>query len=74
MSKISHTRSYTYQLIDANQEEITGRFYEAEMQRAKFPAKFLIEEIGRKRKDGKVHVKWYGKSERTWENEKDLDK
>ena len=55
-SKITNTDPWTYVIIDLNGEEITGTFYEEELQTTS-QEKFRIEKI-LKRKGDKFHVKW----------------
>ena len=56
LSKIKNTVPWTYFVSELNGEEITGRFYEKELQETS-QEKFRIE-IVFKRKDDKLYVKW----------------
>ena len=55
VSKIKNTVPWTYVMSDLNGEEITGRFYEKELQKTS-QKKFRIEKI-LKRKGDKLYVK-----------------
>ena len=55
VSKIKNTVPWTYVISDVNGEEITGTFYEKELQKAN-QEKFRIEKV-LKRKGDKLHVK-----------------
>ena len=57
-SKIKNTVPWTYVVSDLNGEEITGSFYEKELQKTS-QEKFRIEKV-LKRKDDKLYVKWKG--------------
>ena len=59
-------------LCDLNGEEITGSFYEKELQKTN-QKDFRIEKV-LKRKDNKLHIKWKGcnKSFNSWIKKKDL--
>ena len=59
-------------MSDLNGEEITGSFYEKELQKTS-QKKFRIEKV-LKRKCDKLYVKWkgYNNSFNNWINEKDL--
>ena len=56
VSKIKNTVSWTYVVSDLNGEEITGSFYEKELQKIS-QEKFRIEKV-LKRKGDKLYVKW----------------
>ena len=58
---------------DLNGEEITGSFYEKELQKTS-QEKFRIEKV-LKRKDDKLYVKWKGYNNRfsSWIDKKDLE-
>ena len=58
VSEIKYTVPWTYVVSDLNGEEITGSFYEKELQKAS-QEKFRIEKV-LKRKGGKLYVKWKG--------------
>ena len=73
VQRVFFTCPLTYELRDLNGERIEGRFYEAEMQKTKFPEIYLIENI-LKEKDGKYLVKWMGFDEPTWEDKKKFPK
>ena len=72
VSKIKNTVSWAYVINDLNGEEITGTFYEKELQRTN-QKEFRIEKVI-KRKGDKLYVKWkdYDNSFNRWINEKDL--
>ena len=58
VSKIKNTVPWTYVVCDLNGEEITGSFYEKELQKTS-QEKFRIEKV-LKRKGDKLCVKWKG--------------
>ena len=58
VSKIKYTVPWTYAVSDLNGEEITGRFYEKELQKPS-QEKFRIEKV-LKWKGDKLYVKWKG--------------
>ena len=58
ISKIKNTVPLTYVISDLNGEEITGSFYEKELQKTS-QKEFRIEKV-LKRKGDKLHVKWKG--------------
>ena len=58
VNKIKNTVAWTYVINDRNGEEITGTFYEKELQKTD-QKKFRIEKVI-KRKGDKLHVKWKG--------------
>ena len=58
IKKVKKTAPWTYVINDLNGEEITGTFYEKELQKAN-QEEFRIEKII-KRKDDKLYVKWKG--------------
>ena len=68
INKIKNTVPWTYAISDLNGEEITGRFYEKELQK-----EFRVEKV-LKRKCNKLYVKWkgYDDSFNSWINKKDL--
>ena len=72
VSKIKNTVPWTYVINDLNGEEITGRFYEKELQKTS-QKEFRIEEIIR-RKGDKLYVKWkrYDNCFNSWIDKKDL--
>ena len=72
ISKIKNTVSWTYNISDLNGEEITGSFYEKELQKTN-QKEFRIEKV-LKRKGDKLYVKWkgYNNSFNSWINKKDL--
>ena len=72
VSKIKNTVSWTYVINNINGEEITGTFYEKELQKTN-QQEFRIEKTI-KRKDDKLHVKWkgYDISFNSWIDKKDL--
>ena len=72
ISKVKNTVPWTYVINDLNEEEITGTFYEKELQKTN-QQEFRIEKII-KRKGDKLYVKWksYDKSFNSWIDKKDL--
>ena len=72
INKINNTVPWTYAISDLNGEEITGSFYEEELQKTS-QKEFRIEKV-LKRKGDKLHVKWkgYNNSFNSWINKKDL--
>ena len=72
VSKIKNTVPWTYVVSDLNGEEITGSFYEKELQKTS-QEKFRIEKV-LKRKGDKLYVKWkgYDNSFNNWIDKKDL--
>ena len=72
VNKIKNTIPWTYVISDLNGEEVTGRFYERELQKTS-QEKSRIEQVI-KRKGDKLYVKWkgYNNSFNSWINEKGL--
>ena len=72
ISKINNTVPWTYFISDMNGEDITGSFYEKELQSTNQQI-FKIEKII-KRKGNKLYVKWkgYDDSFNSWINKKDI--
>ena len=72
INKIKNTVPWTYAISDLNGEEITGSFYEKELQKTN-QEEFKIEKII-KRKSYKLYVKWKGNdySFNSWINKKDI--
>ena len=72
VSKTKNTVPWTNDMSLLNGEEITGSFYEKELQKTS-QKKFRIEKV-LKRKCDKLYVKWkgYNNSFNNWINEKDL--
>ena len=70
--KVKNTVPWTYVINDLNDEEITGTFYEKELQRIN-QEEFRIEKVI-KRKGDKINVKWkgYDNSFNSWIDKKDL--
>ena len=71
VSKINNTVPRTYDISDMNGEDITGSFYEKELQSAN-QQKYRTEKII-KRKGNKLYVKWkeYNDSFNSWIDKKD---
>uniref|UniRef100_A0A1Y1LQW2 Integrase catalytic domain-containing protein n=1 Tax=Photinus pyralis TaxID=7054 RepID=A0A1Y1LQW2_PHOPY len=71
--KVKVSNPTTYILEDSRKQEIKGRFYEQELQAAKFPDIHLVERVIR-RKGQKSFVKWLGfdSSHNSWISNKDL--
>ena len=72
VSKIKNKVSWIYVINDLNGEEITGTFYEKELQKTN-QKEFRIEKVI-KRKGDNLCVKWkgYDNSFNSWINKKDL--
>ena len=72
ISKTKNTVPWTYVINDLNGEEITGSFYEKELQKTN-QKEFRIEKV-LKRKSDELHVKWKGYDNRfnSWIDKKDL--
>ena len=72
VSKIENKVSWIYVINDLNGEEITGTFYEKELQKTN-QKEFRIEKVI-KRKGDNLYVKWkgYDNSFNSWINKKDL--
>ena len=72
ITKIKNTVPWTYVIDDLNGEEITGTFYEKELQKID-QQKFRIESVIKKKGD-KLYVKWkgYDDSFNSWIDKKDL--
>ena len=70
VSKIENTVPWTYVISDWNGEEITGSFYEKELQKTS-QKEFRIEKV-LKRNGDKLYVKWkgYDNSFNSWINKK----
>ena len=74
IKKVENIVPWTYVINDLNGEEVTGTFYEKELQKTS-QEEFRIEKVI-KRKDGKMYVKWkgYDNSFNSWIDKKDLIK
>ena len=74
IKKVKNTVPRTYVINDLNGEEITGTFYEKELQKRNQEG-FRIEKVI-KRKGNKIYVKWKGcdNSFNSWIDKKDLIK
>ena len=72
INKIKNTGPWSYAISDLNGEEITGRFYEKELQKTN-QNKFILEKV-LKRKGDKLYVKWKGYDNRfnSWIKKNDL--
>ena len=72
INKIKNTVPWAYAISDLNGEEITGSFYEKELQETN-QKEFRIEKV-LKRKGDKLCVKWkgYNDSFNSWIKKKDL--
>ena len=72
INKIKNTVPWTYAISDLNDKEITGRFYEKELQKTN-QKEFRIEKV-LKRKGDKLYVKWkgYNNSFNSWMSKNDL--
>ena len=71
-NKIKNTVPWIYAISDLNSEEITGIFYEKELEKTN-QKEFRIEKV-LKRKGDKLYVKWKGcdNSFNSWINKKDI--
>ena len=71
VTKIKNTVPWTYVISDLNGEEITGSFYEKELQKTS-QEKFRIEKV-LKRKSNKLYVEWkgYDNSFNSWIDKKE---
>ena len=74
VDKIRYTNPVTYKLKDELGEEITGSFYEPELQKAKQTIFRIEKVIRRDARKGKALVKWSGYPEKfnSWVDLKDL--
>ena len=74
IKKIKNTVPWTYVIDDLNGVEITGTFYEKELQKID-QQEFRIEKVIKKKGD-KLYVKWkgYDNSFNSWIDKKDLYK
>ena len=72
INKIKNTVPWTYAINDLNGEEITGSFYEKELQKTS-QKEFRIEKVLQKKGD-KLYVKWKGyvHSFNIWLDKKDI--
>ena len=72
IKKIKNAVPWTYVIDGVNGEEISGTFYEKELQKI-YQQEFRIEEVTKKKGD-KLYVKWkgYDDSFNSWINKKDL--
>ena len=72
LKKVKNTVPWTYVINDLNHEEITGIFFEKELQKTN-QKEFRIEKVI-KRKGDKIYVKWKGcdNSFNSWIDKKDL--
>ena len=72
INKIKNTVPWTYAISDLNGEEITGSFYEKELQKTN-QKEFRIEKVI-KRKGDKLYVKWkrHDNYFSSWIDKKDL--
>ena len=71
--KIKNTVPWTYVASDLNGEEITGSFYEKELQKTS-QEEFRIEKVLKGKGDKLLYVKWKGYDNRfnNWIDKKDL--
>ena len=72
IKKIKNTVPWAYTIDDLNDEEITGIFFEKELQKS-YQQEFRIEKVIKKKGD-KLYVKWKGYDNlfNSWIDEKDL--
>ena len=73
INKIKNTVPWTYAISDLNGEEITGSFYEKELQKTN-QKEFRIEKV-LKRKGDKLYIKWKGYDKRfnSWIDKKHFE-
>ena len=74
IKKVENTVPWTYVIKDLNGEEITGTFYERELQKSN-QEEFRIEKVIKRKRD-KIYVKWkgYDSSFNSWIDKKDIIK
>jgi hypothetical protein len=77
IKKVLHRRPIMYEIIDLNGEDITGRFYERELQKVLLPSLHKVEKILRMRTRGRKKeglVKWAGYSSKfnSWVDIEDI--
>lgn len=65
IAKVQNTNPVTYLLKDLEGEDISGGFYELELQKVKHPDVYLVDKVLRK-KGNKVYVKFSGIDEKGW--------
>ena len=72
IKKVKNTVPWAYVINDLNSENIAGKFYENELQKAS-QKEFRIEKVI-KRKGDKLYVKWegYNNSFNSWIDKKDI--
>ena len=72
IKKIRNAVPWTYVIDDLNGEEVTGTFYEKELQKID-QQEFRVEKVIKKKGD-KLYVKWkgYDNSFNSWIDKKDL--
>lgn len=73
ITRILPTSPITYRLVDLNDKEVKGCFYEYELQQTKNTDVYLVEKVIR-RNGNKLFVKWLGfdNSHSSWIDEKDF--
>lgn len=73
ITRILPTNPVTFRLVDLNDNEIKGGFYEYELQQTKLTDVYLVEKVIR-RKGNKLFVKWLGfdDSHSSWIDAKDF--
>lgn len=73
LRKVLFTNPRTYLLEDEHGNNIDGGFYEAELQKVKYPDIFLVQQVIKKR-GNKVYVKWMGfdSSHNSWIAKSDI--
>lgn len=67
IKKVNKTLPVTYHIEDQRKQNISGAFYEQELQRSNYPDAYLIEKV-LKKKGNKLYVKWLGlnSAENSW--------
>jgi hypothetical protein len=73
VKNVYKTLPYVYDLIDLNNNEIKGKFYEFEMQKTRFPDTYLVQKV-LKKKNNKIYVKYLGfdNTHNEWINKNDV--
>lgn len=73
IKNVYKTFPYVYEITDLTDNLITGKFYEFELQKTKFPDVYLVEKV-LKRKKNKMYVKYLGfdSSNNSWVNKNDV--
>lgn len=75
IAKVNITNPITYDLIDLQNNKISGKFYQEEIQKTTLFDTYLVEKILKRKKD-KLYVKWLGfdSTHNSWINKHNLVK